>query len=128
MIGAAVIVASVAVADGHVYLATMDNLYCIGPKGATRDASVVQRLVVVEAARIESRGARGAERAVQRVLDGEVHFVAAVDQVGLCSRAEAGLDRSACWKILACHHVQDELHILVPMDALFLGARRLRHI
>jgi outer membrane protein assembly factor BamB len=32
------IVASVAVADGRVYLATMDNLYCIGPK-ATRGAA-----------------------------------------------------------------------------------------
>lgn len=33
------IVASVAVADGRVYLATMDNLYCIGPKGGARSAS-----------------------------------------------------------------------------------------
>jgi outer membrane protein assembly factor BamB len=33
------IIASVAAADGHVYLATMDNLYCIGPKGGARGAS-----------------------------------------------------------------------------------------
>jgi hypothetical protein len=33
------IIASAAVADGRVYLATMDNLYCIGPKGARRAAA-----------------------------------------------------------------------------------------
>jgi outer membrane protein assembly factor BamB len=33
------IIASVAVADGRVYLATMDNLYCIGPKGGARSPS-----------------------------------------------------------------------------------------
>jgi hypothetical protein len=33
------IIASPAVADGRVYLATMDNLYCIGPKGARRAAA-----------------------------------------------------------------------------------------
>ncbi len=45
------------------------------------DAGQVEHeLVVVEAAGVEARRARGAQRAVERPLDGKLHLVVAVDQ------------------------------------------------
>src|SRR5215204_4407083 len=55
-------------------------------------------------------------------------LVAAVNRVGLRARGQTDLDAASGWKILARDDVEDELHVLVPMDALFLGARRLRHV
>src|SRR5437899_12664966 len=55
-------------------------------------------------------------------------LVATVDGVRLRARSQPDLNAAPGGEILACNNIEDELHVLVPMDALFLGARRLRHI
>src|SRR5262245_37199461 len=51
-------------------------------------------------------------------------LVAAVHQLALRSRCQANLDAASGREILARHHVENELHILVPMSALVVGGGR----
>jgi outer membrane protein assembly factor BamB len=62
------IIASVAVGDGHVYLATMDNLYCIGPKGGAR----------ASAAKTPARGKTAAPAAAAGAASGKATYVQVV--------------------------------------------------
>src|SRR5437868_15412520 len=55
-------------------------------------------------------------------------LVTTVDGVRLRARSQADLNAAPGREILARNNVEDELHVPVPMDALFLGARRLRHV
>src|SRR4051794_7719149 len=47
-------------------------------------------------------------------------LITAIHQVGLRSRRQTNLDATSGRKILACHYIEDQLHVLVPVGALVL--------
>src|SRR4051794_33582092 len=55
-------------------------------------------------------------------------LVTAEHRVGLRAGSQADLDGPPSRKVLARYHVEDELHVLVPMKALFVGSGRLRDV
>ena len=55
-------------------------------------------------------------------------LVAAKDRVRLGPRSQPDLDAAASREVLACDDIEDKLHVLVPVGALFLRARCARDV
>src|SRR6185369_119611 len=69
---------------------------------------------------------RQAKRSLHRlVIVDHRRLITAIDQMGLRSRRQAKLDTTPGREILPRHHLEDQLHILVPVGVLLVCFRRL---